>query len=240
LKSDGKPLSKELNMEHEMESEKTPVDLAAVIDHTFLKMIATETAVVELCREAKKYGFASVCVNPCNISTCVRELAGSEVKVSTVVGYPLGATTSETKTFEARQAVALGAAEIDMVINIGKAKAGDWTSVEMEITTVVTAVVPAIVKVIIETCYLSAEEKVKACLAAKAAGAKFVQTSTGFGTGGATAEDVALMRAAVDASVKIKASGGIRTRTDAMAMLNAGAERIGASAGVAIVVGNED
>lgn len=223
-----------------MEPEKTPIELASVIDHTFLKMIATEKAVVEQCREAKKYRFASVCVNPCHISTCVRELAGTEIMVSTVIGYPLGATTSETKAFEARQAVALGAVEIDMVVNIGKVKAGDWALVETDIAMVVAAAAPALVKVIIETCYLSAEEKVKACLAAKAAGAKFVQTSTGFGTGGATAEDVALMRAAVDASVKIKASGGIRTRADAMAMLNAGADRIGASAGVSIVTGNED
>jgi len=227
-------------MEHEMEPEKTTAELAAVIDHTLLKMVATEKSVIEHCAEAKKYGFASVVVNPCHVATCVRELAGTGIKVCAMVGYPLGATTSETKAFEARQAVALGAAEIDMVINIGLAKAGNWAAVEREIAAVVAASAPALVKSIIETCYLTADEKGKACLAAQAAGVKYIQTSTGFGTGGATTEDVALMRSAVDPSVKIKASGGIRTRADAMAMLRAGAERIGASAGVAIVAGNED
>lgn len=227
-------------MELAMEPEKTPAEVAAVIDHTLLKMIATEKSVIAHCDEAKKYGFASVCVNPCHVATCERELAGTGIKVCAMVGYPLGATTSETKAFEARQAVQLGADEIDMVINIGLAKAGDWASVEREIEGVVKASSPALVKAIIETCYLTAEEKTKACQAAEAAGVKFVQTSTGFGTGGATAEDVALMRKAVGAAVKVKASGGIRTRAEALSMLKAGAERIGASAGVAIVAGNED
>jgi len=163
------------------------------------------------------------------------------VPVCTVVGFPLGANASEIKAAEARLAIAQGAREIDMVINIGKAKAGDWAGVEEDIRAVVQASKPAaLVKVIIETCYLNAEEKAKACKAAKAAGANFVKTSTGFGTGGATIEDVALMRATVGEGMKVKASGGIRTRAEAIAMLNAGASRIGASAGVSIVAEGEE
>jgi len=223
-----------------MERQWTSADIAATIDHTLLKATATEKSVRELCAEAKAHKFASVCINPSWVPLCVSELKGSGVPVCTVIGFPLGANASEIKAAEASLAVRQGAGEIEMVINIGKAKAGDWKAVEADIDAVVKASRPALVKVIIETCYLSAEEKVKACLAAQAAGADFVKTSTGFGTGGATLDDVALMRATVGSSLKIKASGGVRTRTEAIAMLNAGADRIGASAGVSIVAGNED
>ena len=224
-----------------MEMQWTSKEIAATIDHTLLKATATEAQIKTLCAEARTHRFASVCVNPGWVRLCAAELAGSDVPVCTVVGFPLGANASEIKAAEARLAIAQGAREIDMVINIGKAKAGDWTSVEEDIRAVVQASKPAaLVKVIIETCYLNAEEKAKACLAAKAAGANFVKTSTGFGTGGATIEDVALMRATVGECMKVKASGGIRTRAEAIAMLNAGASRIGASAGVSIVAEGEE
>ncbi len=217
----------------------TSADIAATIDHTLLKATATETSIRELCAEARTHRFASVCVNPGWVPLCVAELAGSGVPVCTVIGFPLGANATEIKTAEASLAVKQGALEIDMVINIGKAKAGEWKAVEEDIRAVVKASKPDIVKVIIETCYLNADEKVKACQAALAAGADFVKTSTGFGTGGATIDDVVLMRKTVGDALRIKASGGIRTRADAIAMLNAGADRIGASAGVSIVAGND-
>jgi deoxyribose-phosphate aldolase len=219
-----------------MDRQWTSKEIAATIDHTLLKATATEAQIRALCGEARTHRFASVCVNPVWVPLCAAELAGSGVPVCTVVGFPLGANASEIKAAEARLAIAQGAREIDMVINIGKAKAGDWAGVEDDIRAVVQASKPAaLVKVIIETCYLNADEKAKACTAAKAAGADFVKTSTGFGTGGATIEDVALMRSAVGERMKVKASGGIRTRAEAIAMLNAGASRIGASAGVSIV-----
>ena len=220
-----------------MPTEWTKATLAKTIDHTLLKAIGTADQVRELCIEAKKYGFASVCVNPSWVPLCARELAGSDVMVCTVIGFPLGANSSEIKAAEARLAVNQGAKEVDMVINLGLAKAGDWKGVEEDIKAVVASAAPAkaTVKVIIETCYLSDAEKVKACEAAMRAGANFVKTSTGFGTGGATPEDVKLMKKTVGDKLKVKASGGIRSYHDAILMLDAGADRIGASSGVAIV-----
>jgi len=223
--------------ETDMPVEWTKATLAKTIDHTLLKAIGTADQVRELCIEAKKYGFASVCVNPTWVPLCARELAGSDVLVCTVIGFPLGANSSEIKAAEAKLAVAQGAKEVDMVINLGLAKAGDWKGVEEDIKAVVAAAAPAkaTVKVIIETCYLTDAEKVKACEAAMRAGANFVKTSTGFGTGGATPEDVRLMKKTVGDKLKVKASGGIRSYHDAILMLDAGADRIGASSGVAIV-----
>jgi deoxyribose-phosphate aldolase len=224
-----------------MQTEWTKATLAKTIDHTLLKAIATAEQVRELCAEARKFGFASVCVNPCWVSLCAKELAGTDVTVCSVIGFPLGANASETKAAEARLAVSQGAREIDMVINLGAAKSGDWKAVEEDIRGVVAASGEAakagetLVKVIIETCYLSDSEKVKACEAAARAGARFVKTSTGFGTGGATADDVRLMRKTVGDKLKVKASGGIRSYHDAILLLDAGADRIGASSSIAIV-----
>ncbi|HUW42104.1 MAG TPA: deoxyribose-phosphate aldolase [Rectinemataceae bacterium] len=218
-----------------MPKEWTKASLAKTIDHTLLKAIATEQVVRELCAEARKNNFASVCVNPVWVPLCSRELAGSQVMVCTVVGFPLGANASEIKAAEAKLAVSQGAKEIDMVINLGAAKAGDWKIVEEDIRAVVKAVGSVTVKVIIETCYLSDAEKVKACEAAARAGARFVKTSTGFGTGGATVEDVRLMKKTVGDKLLVKAAGGIRTYHDALLLLDAGADRIGASSGVIIV-----
>lgn len=213
----------------------TKASIAATIDHTLLKAIATEQQVRELCVEAKANKFASVCINPCWVSLCAKELSSSQVLVCTVIGFPLGANTSEMKAAEAALAVKQGADEVDMVINIGAAKAGDWRLVEEDIRAVVKAAGKATVKVIIETCYLTDHEKVQACEAAARAGAHFVKTSTGFGTGGASADDVKLMKKAVAGKLKVKASGGIRSYHDAIQMLDAGADRLGASSGVAIV-----
>ena len=218
-----------------MQKEWTKATLAKTIDHTLLKAIATEQSGRELCVEARKYGFASVCVNPCWVELCAKELSGSGVIVCSVVGFPLGANSPETKAAEAKLAVSQGAREIDMVINLGAAKAGDWKAVEEDIRGVVKAAGEAAVKAIIETCYLSDAEKLKACEAAARAGARFVKTSTGFGTGGASPEDVRLMRKAVGDKLQVKASGGIRSYHDAILMLDAGADRIGASSSVAIV-----
>jgi deoxyribose-phosphate aldolase len=223
-----------------MPKEWTKASLAKTIDHTLLKAIGTADQVRELCAEARKFGFASVCVNPAWVPLCAKELSGSGVMVCTVIGFPLGANQSEIKAAEARLAVVQGAHEVDMVINIGAAKAGDWKAVEEDIRAVVAAAAgasagKATVKVIIETCYLSDAEKAKACEAALRAGANFVKTSTGFGTGGATPEDVRLMKKAVGGKLKVKASGGVRTYHDAILMLDAGADRIGASSGVAII-----
>jgi deoxyribose-phosphate aldolase len=224
-----------------MKTEWTKATLAKTIDHTLLKAIATAGQVRELCAEARKFGFASVCVNPCWVPLCAKELAGTDVIVCSVVGFPLGANSPEIKAAEAKLAVAQGAREIDMVINLGAAKSGDWKTVEEDIRGVVEAIGEgagrgeSLVKVIIETCYLSDAEKVKACEAAARAGARFVKTSTGFGTGGATADDVRLMRKAVGDKLRVKASGGIRSYHDAILLLDAGADRIGASSSVAIV-----
>jgi len=231
-----------------MSGKWTKASIAATIDHTLLKATATDKAVRTLCAEAKTHRFASVCVNPCWVRLCVEELKGSGTPVCAVVGFPLGENETETKAEEARLAVSRGAAEIDMVINIGMAKSGSWNAVERDIAAVVEATRTAareasrsaLVKVIIETCYLDRDEKILACRAALAAGAEFVKTSTGFGTGGATIEDVALLRETVGSAMKVKASGGIRTRADAVAMLDAGADRIGASSGVAILGECED
>jgi deoxyribose-phosphate aldolase len=218
-----------------MQREWTKATLAKTIDHTLLKAIATASQVRELCSEARKFGFASVCVNPAWVPLCAKELAGSSVLVCTVIGFPLGANAPEAKAAEARLAAQQGAREVDMVISLGAAKAGDWRAVEDEIKGVVAAAGEAVTKVIIETCFLTDAEKVKACEAAMRAGARFVKTSTGFGTGGASVEDVRLMRKTVGDKLQVKASGGIRSYHDAILMLDAGADRIGASSSIAIV-----
>ncbi len=213
----------------------TKTSLAKTIDHTLLKAVGTAAQIRELCAEARTFGFASVCVNPVWVALCAQELAGSEVLVCTVIGFPLGANRPETKAAEARLAVSQGADEVDMVANLGAAKAGDWQAVEEDIRGVVNAAGDALVKVIIETCYLTDDEKVKACETAARAGARFVKTSTGFGSGGATVADIRLMRQTVGDQLQVKASGGVRTCQDALALLEAGADRIGASSGIAIV-----
>ncbi len=217
--------------------ELTPEELARYIDHTLLKPEATSEQIKQVCREALQYHFASVCVNPSYVELVARELSGSDVKTCSVVGFPLGATLPEVKAFETRKAIELGAQEIDMVINIGALKSGDEELVSKDIEAVVEVAHErdALVKVIIEAALLTNEEKVKACLIAKRAGADYVKTSTGFGPGGATVEDVELMRATVGPSMGVKAAGGIRTLEKALAMIEAGATRIGASAGVKIV-----
>jgi len=211
--------------------------VAGMIDHTLLKPDATKREIETLCGEAKEFGFASVCVNPTWVATCARLVRGSSVAVCSVVGFPLGATTADTKQYETRRAIFDGAREIDMVINVGALKSGDLHLVESDIRAVTSACreTNVLSKVIIETALLSDEEKVTACTLAKAAAADFVKTSTGFGPGGATAEDVALMRRIVGEDMGIKASGGVRTLEGVKAMVAAGATRIGASAGVRIV-----
>ena len=213
--------------------------IAAMIDHTLLKPEATPAQIEKLCAEAAEYHFASVCVNPVYIPLAARLLKGTGVKVCCVVGFPLGAIAPEQKAAEAASCAAMGAEELDMVIHVGAAKAGDWALVQRDIEGVVKAAAGHTVKVIIETCLLTGEEKVKACEAAKAAGAHFVKTSTGFSTGGATTHDIALMRKTVGPEMGVKASGGIRDYETAMAMIEAGANRIGASAGIAIVAAAE-
>ena len=205
--------------------------IAAMIDHTLLKPEATPAQIEKLCAEAAEYHFASVCVNPVYIPLAARLLKGTGVKVCCVVGFPLGAIAPEQKAAEAASRAAMGAEELDMVIHVGAAKVGDWALVQRDIEGVVKAAAGHTVKVIIETCLLTDEEKVKACEAAKAAGAHFVKTSTGFSTGGATTHDIALMRKTVGPEMGVKASGGIRDYETAMAMIEAGANRIGASAG---------
>jgi deoxyribose-phosphate aldolase len=212
-------------------------DIARLIDHTLLKPEASRRDIEKLCSEALKFGFASVCVNPWNVPLAAEMLRGSEVRVCTVVGFPLGATLPEVKIFEAEQAIKLGAQEIDMVINIGALKSGDDAAVEADIRGVVQACHRngAICKVILETALLNTEEKVRGSLAAKNACADFVKTSTGFSTGGATAEDVRLMRAVVGGEIGIKAAGGVRSFEDLKKMVEAGATRIGASASIKIL-----
>ncbi|MCU9600566.1 deoxyribose-phosphate aldolase [Pallidibacillus thermolactis] len=212
------------------------MEIAKYIDHTLLKPEATKEQVEKLCNEAKQYNFASVCVNPTWVKLASDILKGTDVKVCTVIGFPLGANTPETKAFEAVNAVTNGAEEIDMVMNIGALKSGDTELVQKDIEAVVNAVKDkALVKVIIETSLLTEDEKVTACQLSVQAGAHYVKTSTGFSTGGATVEDVALMRKTVGPNVGVKASGGVRTAEDAKAMIEAGASRIGASSGTAIV-----
>ena len=206
-----------------------------MIDHTLLKPDATRTQIEQLCAEAIEWEMGAVCINPTWIPTCSRLLAGSDVKICAVVGFPLGAMASEAKAYETTQAVAAGADEIDMVINIGAVKDGDWDLVESDISAVVNAAGKSLVKVILETCLLDDEEIVHACRSAVAAGADFVKTSTGFSTGGATVHAVELMRTTVGPSFGVKASGGIRTAADFNDMVSAGASRIGASAGKALI-----
>ena len=211
-----------------------------MIDHTALKADTTKEQIVKLCNEAKEYGFFSVCINPTWVKTAANELQGSEVKVCTVIGFPLGASTSETKAFETKDAIEKGADEVDMVVNIGALKDQNDDLVEQDIRAVVEAARgKALVKVIIETSLLTQEEKVRACKLAVAAGANYVKTSTGFSTGGATVEDIKLMRETVGPGIGVKASGGVRDREGALQMVEAGATRIGASAGIAIVKGEQ-
>ena len=216
---------------------KVKPDLAPLIDHTLLKPDATKDDLRKLCSEAKEYNFYSVCVNAANVAFCKEQLVGTPVKVVAVVGFPLGATSTQAKAFEAKKAIEDGAEEIDMVINVGALKSKDYAYVLQDIKTVVETVRPHPVKVIIETAMLTHNEKVIASALAKAAGAAFVKTSTGFGPGGATVEDVALIREVVGDSLGVKASGGIRTAEAARKMIEAGATRIGASASVQIVTG---
>ena len=214
-------------------------DLARLIDHTLLKAEATRDEVRKLCEEARRHHFASVCVNSTWVPMAKALLSGSGVMVCAVVGFPLGAMTPTAKAYEGREAVRQGASEIDMVINIGALKSRDYETVFEDICRVVKAAHPARVKVILETGALTTEEKIVGCTLSKLAGAAFVKTSTGFGKGGATVEDIALMRKLVGADMGVKASGGIRTREDAEKMAQAGASRIGASASVAIVTGGD-
>lgn len=212
------------------------MELNRYIDHTLLKADATPQQIETLCSEAKDHHFASVCVNSCYVPLANKLLEGTDVAVCCVVGFPLGAMLTAAKAYEAKRAVDAGAKEVDMVINVGFAKSGDWQAVEGDIRAVAEAVHPsALLKVIIETCLLTDDEKVNACLAAKAASADFVKTSTGFSTGGATIADVALMRKTVGPDMGVKASGGVRTKEDALAMIDAGATRLGASSGVQII-----
>lgn len=210
-------------------------ELAKMIDHTLLKAMASSGDIRNLCQEAAEHGFGAVCVQPCYVKLACDELKGTPVKVATVIGFPLGATTGLAKAAEAREAVANGAAELDMVLNVGALKEGRFDYVGADIKAVVKAAAGALVKVILETCYLTDEEIVRACQLAVSVGAGFVKTSTGFGSAGAKADQVRLMRQTVGADIGVKASGGIRSYADAMAMIEAGANRIGASAGIRII-----
>lgn len=212
--------------------------LAKMIDYTLLKPDAKRDDIIKLCKEAIKYNFAAVCINPFYVSLAAKLLEGTPVKVCTVIGFPLGANTPQVKAFEAKNAIKNGAQELDMVINIGALKSGDYELVKQDINGVVKAAKVSrdtMVKVILETGFLTDTEKVNACKLAKEAGADFVKTSTGFSAGGATVHDVKLMRKAIGRSIGVKASGGIRTFKDAMTMIKAGADRIGTSSGVAII-----
>ena len=209
---------------------------AKYIDHTVLKIATTKETVKRFCDEAKEYNFASVCVNPCNVAYVAQQLAGTSVKTCSVIGFPLGANTTKIKVAEAQQAIEDGAAEIDMVINVGRLKDKDYDYVLNDIKSVVDACHPkALVKVIIETCELTDEEKVKVCQLAKEANADFVKTSTGFGKGGATAHDVRLMKETVGENIMVKASTGINNRAICDEMIEAGAVRMGSSKGIFIV-----
>jgi deoxyribose-phosphate aldolase len=214
-------------------------DIARMIDHTLLKPEATISEVEKLCAEAKKYSFASVCINPSYVSLCAKLLNNTPVKVCTVIGFPLGATTTQSKVAEAMQAVDDGAQELDMVLNVGRLKSKDYAYVENDVFSVAKIAHRnrGMLKVILETCLLTDEEKVIACVLCKKANADFVKTSTGFSKGGATAGDIALMRYVVGSALGVKASGGVRTQQDALTMIESGADRIGASASVKIVLG---
>ncbi len=214
-------------------------ELARIIDHTLLKPEASSSDITRICNEAKEHHFASVCVNVSNIKLAAKLLADSKVKPIAVIGFPLGATTTNTKVFETKEAISAGAQEIDMVINLGALKSKNYKLVHGDICAVVEAAQPYDVKVILETSLLNHSEKIAACVLAKAAGATFVKTSTGFQSGGATVEDLELMRSIIGPDMHIKASGGIRTKNDATKMVAAGADRIGASASVAMVSDQE-
>jgi deoxyribose-phosphate aldolase len=214
---------------------RSPADLAGLIDHTLLKPDATTAQIRRLCAEAIEYGFHAVCVNPIFAGLAAGELAGSGVATCSVVAFPFGATTTPAKAAETRQAVADGAGEIDMVIAIGALKSGDSEAVRRDIAEVKRACGAALLKVIIETCLLTEAEKILACQLAQLAGADFVKTSTGYGGGGATAADIALLRRTVGPALGVKASGGVRSFAEALAMVQAGATRIGASSGIAMV-----
>lgn len=212
------------------------MNINKLIDHTALKPNTNKESILKLIAEAKTYDFASVCVNPCWVALAHQELKNTDVKVCTVIGFPLGANTTKVKVFETKEAIEKGAQEIDMVINIAMLKDKEYDYVENEIHQIVEAAKDkAIVKVIIETCLLTDEEKIKACELSQKAGADFVKTSTGFSTGGATVHDIALMRKTVGAEMGVKASGGVHTHEEALAMVEAGATRIGASAGVKLL-----
>lgn len=215
------------------------MEINQYIDHTLLKPESRQDQIDKLIREAKTYNFASVCINPTWVSYAAKALEGTDIKVCTVIGFPLGATTSAVKAFETKDAISHGADEVDMVINIGQAKSGHFAFVEEDIRAVVEASGDKLVKVIIETCLLTDEEKIKACQAAVAAGADFVKTSTGFSIAGAKLEDVRLMRQTVGPDVGVKAAGGTRSLEDAQAFIEAGATRIGTSAGVTIMEGKQ-
>jgi deoxyribose-phosphate aldolase len=210
-------------------------ELAPYFDHTLLKATAREADILQLCQEAREGGFATVCVQPVWVSRCASVLKDSEVGVCTVLGFPLGANETAIKVEETRLAIRQGATEVDMVINVGWALDGRWKELTDEIRLIREAAGKVPLKVILETCYLTNEQIVRACQASSEAGARFVKTSTGFGTGGATTEQVKLMKASIPATMKVKASGGIRTLADATAMIEAGADRLGASASVAII-----
>lgn len=213
--------------------------IANMIDHTVLKAVATKEDVINICKEAKKHNFFSVCINPTHVALAKKELEGSNVAVCTVIGFPLGANTPAVKAFETKDAIANGANEVDMVINIGALKEKNYDLVFEDIKAVVDAAdKKALVKVIIETCYLTDEEKVKACELAVKAGTDFVKTSTGFGTGGSTPANIKLMRETVGPNIGVKASGGVRCEKDAISVIEAGASRIGASSSIAIVSGD--
>jgi len=212
--------------------------LAGMIDHTLLKPDATKQEVEQLCKESIQFNFASVCINPSYVKLAKEKVHGSKVKVCTVIGFPLGATTTDSKVHEAEEAIRNGAQEVDMVINIGRLKSREYDFVENDIREVTGAAHSrnAIAKVIIETCLLSDDEKEKACILAKSAGADFVKTSTGFSKGGATSADVALMRRVVGSGMGVKASGGVKNYDDAIRMVESGATRIGTSSGVKIIL----
>jgi deoxyribose-phosphate aldolase len=212
-------------------------DIARMIDHTILKQDSTEEQVSKICEEARKYSFATVCVNPCWVAFCAEKLKGTPVKVCTVIGFPLGASCIKTKEYETQNVIDDGAKEIDMVINIGKLKSKDYDYVFNDVNKVALVCKKnnALLKVIIEACLLTDEEKIAACIISKEAGADFVKTSTGFSTSGATVGDVALMRKVVGSALGVKAAGGIKTYEDMMAMVESGADRVGASASVKII-----
>lgn len=215
-------------------------DIAKIIDHTILKPEASVEAVEKICKEALEHKFASVCINPCHVALCSKLLKDSSVKVCTVIGFPLGATTKEVKVFETKNAIDNGAEEVDMVINIGALKDKNYDYVKEDIKAVVEAARgKALSKVIIETCLLTDDEKIIACKLSKEAGADFVKTSTGFSTGGATKDDVKLMRDTVGLDMGVKASGGVRSTEDALNVIEAGASRIGASASISICEGTK-